>query len=368
MGNCADQNFTGCRRGNRECTYPDPATATKGGKGSRKTSTSHDSGSSGDEADALSKEQLATIPDDEDDPLAPLSSGLSSTQQERESSGTPSLTHQSPTPSTDGSASGTLAPVPLVTPAKRPSPKKSGFVPKGGPPVITPDIQFYLDYHRTQISHHHYAIKAGGSDFLRTTFQELARSNEPLLYAVVGFAAYHNTLSKPNGKINEFLRYYNKSVSSLRAALQKGQRHTLPILLTILQLAMTEVSIEASMTFHCTYRMQRNTLVTGSTCSAINEPPSKSSRNCTQHRIWRETRRFEWSSNGMSISTSAPALYQVMAPSLKSSGMKRLIACRCRKWRAIPTSWPVNTQNVSLGVNSWRQRPLYCSRNGRRAL
>ncbi|TKA66725.1 hypothetical protein B0A49_10110 [Cryomyces minteri] len=68
----------------------------------------------------------------------------------------------------------------------------------------------------------------------------MAIENEPLLYAVVGFAAYHHTLTKPNGKIQDFLRYYNRSVSLLRLSLQKNQKHTVATILTMLQLATME--------------------------------------------------------------------------------------------------------------------------------
>ena len=63
---------------------------------------------------------------------------------------------------------------------------------------------------------------------------------EPLLYAVVAFAAYHNALSRPDGRIRDFLDSYDRSVSLLRRSLEKSDRHSLPTLLTILQLATIE--------------------------------------------------------------------------------------------------------------------------------
>jgi hypothetical protein len=71
---------------------------------------------------------------------------------------------------------------------------------------------------------------------------ELAVRNEPLWYAVVGFAAYYHTLTKPDGRIQDFLGYYNKSVSLLRLSIQRNKRHNLATLLTILQLASIEVN------------------------------------------------------------------------------------------------------------------------------
>ena len=70
---------------------------------------------------------------------------------------------------------------------------------------------------------------------------------EPLLYAVVGFAAFHSTLKKHNGKIQDFLGYYNKSVSLLRKSLSSGQRHTDATMMTILQLAAFEVRFGTSL-------------------------------------------------------------------------------------------------------------------------
>lgn len=64
---------------------------------------------------------------------------------------------------------------------------------------------------------------------------------EPLMYAVVAFAAYHNALSREDGKVKDFLDAYNKSVSLLRQSLAKTDRHSLSTLLTILQLATIEV-------------------------------------------------------------------------------------------------------------------------------
>lgn len=103
------------------------------------------------------------------------------------------------------------------------------------------NVQFYLRYHRNHLSHHHYAFKFDGGDFLKTTFLEIAMNDEPLLYAVVGFAAYHHTLTLPEGKISYFLKYYDKSLNLLRQSLEQHKRHTTTTLLTILQLATFEV-------------------------------------------------------------------------------------------------------------------------------
>jgi len=70
----------------------------------------------------------------------------------------------------------------------------------------------------------------------------MAIRDEALLYAVVGFAAYHYTLRNSSGKMKEFLQYYNRSVTLLLGFLKRKEKHTAATLLTILQLATIEVS------------------------------------------------------------------------------------------------------------------------------
>jgi hypothetical protein len=106
---------------------------------------------------------------------------------------------------------------------------------------LSQDVKFYLQYARTKLTPYHWGFKYYESPFLRTTLLEVAVRFEPLLYAVVGFAAYHHTLTKTNGKLHDFLDYYNKSVSLLRQSLRKNEKHTVGTLLTILQLATIEV-------------------------------------------------------------------------------------------------------------------------------
>ena len=105
------------------------------------------------------------------------------------------------------------------------------------------DLRYYLDYYQNHVTHHHYFFKHDASNFVHSILLEIAPSYEPLLYAVVGFAAFQATLKRPNGQIQDFLKYYNKSVSLLRKSLQAHQRHTDATMLTILQLAAFEVCI-----------------------------------------------------------------------------------------------------------------------------
>lgn len=69
----------------------------------------------------------------------------------------------------------------------------------------------------------------------------LAMEYEPLLYAVVTFAAYHYSVSHPDGKLYTFLKYYDHSVTLLLSSLKSGEVYHDAMLLTVLQLATFEV-------------------------------------------------------------------------------------------------------------------------------
>ncbi|KAF2489370.1 hypothetical protein BU16DRAFT_471850 [Lophium mytilinum] len=236
-----------CRKGNRDCVYPEPSTSSKSSRsGTKSKSSPEENGSSGEEYDHDPKELLPPIPDDDEDgegrlpDMYPLSR-RSTTQSLREPSDTPSLTHdRSPSPSTEGSTT-------ITVPTSRPSLSRSASMQAAKQaasnrpwPELPQDVKFYLNFHRTKMSHHHYCFKRDHEAFLKTTFLEIAVKNEPLLYAVVGFAAYYHTLTKPDGKLDNFLKYYNKSVSLLRQSILKNRKHGLATLLTILQLASIE--------------------------------------------------------------------------------------------------------------------------------
>ena len=107
---------------------------------------------------------------------------------------------------------------------------------------LKPDVQFFLVYRRQHINHRHYLLRSAADKLLGEDMISLALEYEPLLYAMVGFAAYHYTLSQTNGRLYTFLRYYNKSVSLLLRSLQAGDHHSDAMLLTTLQLIVFEVS------------------------------------------------------------------------------------------------------------------------------
>lgn len=90
------------------------------------------------------------------------------------------------------------------------------------------------------MTYYHYFFKLDNNDFLHHEFIDLALENESLLYAAVGFAAYHHTLEQPDGKLSYFLGYYSRAVSLLRSSLEGGERRTAATFLTVLQLATFE--------------------------------------------------------------------------------------------------------------------------------
>ena len=108
---------------------------------------------------------------------------------------------------------------------------------------LSDDLQYFLEYYENNITSDHYFFKPNAENFLHILLIEQAMQYEPLLYAITGFAAYHMTVRRPAGRVQDFLGYYDRAVSSLRKSLAGGQPHTTGTLLTILQLATFEVRI-----------------------------------------------------------------------------------------------------------------------------
>jgi len=108
---------------------------------------------------------------------------------------------------------------------------------------LAQNLQYYLDYWLNHLTCHHYFLKDDSNHFLHTLVFEQALAYEPLLYAIVGFGAFQMTVKRVDGRIQDFLGYYNESVSLLRKSLAKNETHTDATILTILQLATFEVCI-----------------------------------------------------------------------------------------------------------------------------
>jgi hypothetical protein len=109
--------------------------------------------------------------------------------------------------------------------------------------VVPLDVRENLQYAKENLTAAFYNLPVDGMNFVQTGLCENALKFEPLLYAVVCFAAYHRTLRRPDGEIKHFLGYHTKSIKLLHYSLKKSQKHTYLTLLTILQLATIEVSI-----------------------------------------------------------------------------------------------------------------------------
>jgi hypothetical protein len=162
-------------------------------------------------------------------------------QGRREASDTPALTlDRSPSPSAETS---------LKTPSISSRPpmhrKSSHPTPKSAvKPAQRQDIQFYLDYFKNHMSAHHYSLKHDTSKFFKTDYLDHAMRYPPLLFAIVGYAAYFHTLTQPNARMQTFLKYYDESISRLRENMMKTKKQGLSTLLTILQLAAIEVGVK----------------------------------------------------------------------------------------------------------------------------
>lgn len=105
---------------------------------------------------------------------------------------------------------------------------------------LKPDLQRYLQFQKEYMTYYHYFFKLDPTDFVHGELIDLALSYEPLLYAVVGFAAYHYELQQPEPKLSRFLNYHSKSLSMLRKSLETKEKVSKATLLAVLQLATFE--------------------------------------------------------------------------------------------------------------------------------
>ncbi|KAK4938487.1 hypothetical protein LTR66_015091 [Elasticomyces elasticus] len=109
-------------------------------------------------------------------------------------------------------------------------------------PTLDAKMEQYLLFHYEHMTHYHYMFKLDPEDFIHEELIRLAFQYEPLLYAILGFAAYHHALRLPDvqASFRAFWGYYAQSIELLRRVLQqKHDQHDLA-LLTMLQLATFE--------------------------------------------------------------------------------------------------------------------------------
>lgn len=247
--------------------YPEPTAPKQSAAASRKGQSSQqdqspDSSHDDEEGDTEQESKLDTILDEEEqDSDAPTHPSLASISAIRRSS-TPSASglqrltvrarRDSETPSAEGNKSsspatstGTSSSLPPINLALPPLANFTDAL-RDDWTRLPQDVRFYLSYFHENVTHYHYAMVSDSDDCFRTILPSIAIHSDSLLYALVAFSAYHYALNDPNGSMSHFLQFYNQSVRLLLKALKKRDSHDIATLLTILQLATIEVSIDAS--------------------------------------------------------------------------------------------------------------------------
>ena len=254
-----DHSFVGCKKGDRECVYPDASGNSKGGP-RHKSSEQRSAGQSSNSPEAEDQEdlRLTTIKDEDEEtaeqnlkppsPPGPVKKeshqSLNRPDEIRQQSESSSSMGLSP-PSTEESPSFSRTQTPASSIPTMPSDSTIRSNSRASPSSrwshLKRDLRDLLQYHQDHITFFHYFFKLDSADFIHTEFIDLALSYEPLLYAIVGFSAYHRTLKNPDGKLSAFLGYYSRSLSSLRKDLETGHKNSEATILTICTLATFEV-------------------------------------------------------------------------------------------------------------------------------
>ena len=303
---CANANLpVGCKKGSRECTYPEPRSTPKATSSSRRDQTApaaDDSRSSSHENESPQESTSTGLRRKRSQLQEPFAPNFETFQAKQAASSpqTPRLAEQprqsveqvkqesSLSPSTEASS----AP-PSVGWFEKPEKSSSVSTEVSQEDrawsYLSQDVQFYLEYHTTRLNYHHYFFKHDANHFLHHILVEHALQYDPLLYAVVGFAAFQLTVTRPDGKIQDFLGYYNQSVSLLRKSLVENQKHTDATMLTILQLATFEVR-KISHIMCRTNDISRIIWATGSVYSGIKKLPMECLWNYTRlTQLWRQS-------------------------------------------------------------------------------
>jgi hypothetical protein len=244
-----------CRKGSRECVYPSPTSSSKGSvrttaKGRAGRPPSQGSDSSGKyEIEAISpldpiideEEPVSATSESRPSPPAttkPDSHESQTSQSLRKRSikhtEVPSFIKEESPPSTESSRFESMS-------------VRSGSIGHSTAEMISnarlpDDLRFYLNFHLDFLTTPHFFLRQSCSRFIQHNLIELALQYEPLLYALVGFSAYHHTLQSPGGKLFTILKYYNKALVLLRKSLGSGEEHGEATLCTVLVLTTFEVS------------------------------------------------------------------------------------------------------------------------------
>ncbi|KAL0944367.1 C6 finger domain-containing protein [Colletotrichum truncatum] len=249
-----------CRKGSRECIYPEPP-ATKVSTGQttttpKDTTTTQQASpdSSNDPEDAEEETEptgLDTILDEDegDDEsyqkhfTGPSRSSTASSFNPQRAGWTPGSSETPPhegTKSASPSASVGTSSSQATTTYAVPDLGLLSLSSHTDWSHLPTDLRQHLEYFCENVTHYHYCMLTDAHEIFRVVLPNYALQNEALLYAVVGFAAYQRTLQDPDGKIEDFLKYYNKSVILLLNSLKRKEKHGIATLLTVLQLATIE--------------------------------------------------------------------------------------------------------------------------------
>ena len=247
-------DVSGCKKGGRECEFPASTSSAKRSKGGEPRSPQ-------DIVKQESNESKLDSIKDEDEPEEDLPKSSSrrptinarthsaaSTKDRKQKYRTAHSQDRSPTlkerpspisTSSSSTHSSENTPTSSVPPS---SAARSAEVQARQAKIktLSPAIQKYLQFQLSHMTHYHYFFKLDPTDFIHNEFIDQALSFEPLLYAAVGFAAYHYELQQPQPSLSNFLTYYSKSLVLLRRSLEKHQQSTEAMLLTVLQLATIE--------------------------------------------------------------------------------------------------------------------------------
>jgi hypothetical protein len=242
---------SGCKKGGRECEFPPTTSSSKRSKHAEGRNGKEHHGKNGPKEDHIT--ELPTIQDESEDddeaPISPItrrptapvrSNSAHSVAQSTASKNTPeptSTVKESASPhSSDisGSASRDDTPASSLAPFTNSAELQARQTKIKS---LKPDVQKYLQFQQDYMTFYHYFFKLDPMDFVHCEFIDLALSFEPLLYAVVGFAAYHYEWQQPDPQLSHFLGYHSRSLSMLRRSLEKGGKVTEATLLTVLQLS-----------------------------------------------------------------------------------------------------------------------------------
>jgi hypothetical protein len=239
----------GCRKGKRDCVYPEPKSKSKRKK-KQSADLSQTDEPDGNESSGDSIEQV-----DEEEPYSAVSEEPGSAYDFRKERTVSEVRSLSDSP--------TLVEVEPVLQLYRADSTISR--PRSIPSAtfdLSEDLRSLLQYAKDNITHWHYNMAVDGANFVEKGIFQNALIYEPLLYALCCFAAYHKAIRTPKGEIKDFLKYHSRSIRSLQDSIKTMKKHNFLTLITILQLATIEVNSKLT-NWQTFTNMNRNHLATG---------------------------------------------------------------------------------------------------------